>query len=168
VPGQRHRGPAIGRLAHHADVLAGLQQHPEPRPDQGLVVGEQHPYHPASPVRGSVALTSKPPSPRGPAVTSPPTAAARSAIPASPWPCWPGGTPPLEPPAGLEAPATTCRGPWPGRLAGAEPSDAPLAGGCDPLPPSSMTVIPSAAGSSHRRTVARAARPARRRTLVRD
>src|SRR5262249_61780124 len=125
-----------------------------------LVVGEQHAYHPASPVRGSVALTSKPPSPRGPAVTSPPTAAARSAIPASPWPCWPGGTTPREPPAGLGAPATTRRGPWPGRLAGPEPSDAPLARAFDPLPPSSITVIPRPARSDDRPAVAPAAAPA--------
>ena len=40
---------AVGRLAHHLDVVSGLEQDPEPGPDQRLVVGEQHPDHRETP-----------------------------------------------------------------------------------------------------------------------
>jgi hypothetical protein len=42
-PGGGDRLDAVAGLAHHLDVGLGLQDHPEPRPDQLLVVGQQHP-----------------------------------------------------------------------------------------------------------------------------
>jgi hypothetical protein len=41
-PGGRNGLDAVGGVAHHLDVGLGLQDHPEPRPDQLLVVGQQH------------------------------------------------------------------------------------------------------------------------------
>src|SRR5262249_9352817 len=122
------RGTAVGRLRGDADVIGGFQRRGGPGTDQCLVVGEQDADHPAAPLaaNGSRAITSKPPSARGPAVTSPPSAAARSAIPVRPWP----------PPAGRAAAfAAAGRG---GGPASAFPS---------PQPPSSATRIASAPGS---------------------
>jgi hypothetical protein len=38
---------AVGRLAHHAEVVAGVDHHAEAGAHQGLVVGDQHADHPA-------------------------------------------------------------------------------------------------------------------------
>jgi len=52
MPRQPARGrnglDAIGRLAHHSDVGFGRQDEPQPRPDHGLVVGDQDVDHEAS------------------------------------------------------------------------------------------------------------------------
>src|SRR6185295_2710957 len=89
----------VGGLAHHLEVVGGVDEHVEPGADQRLVVREQDPDHGRAPScsacsacaatvppRGSRAATRKPPAGPGPASTVPPTAAARSRIPASPWP----------------------------------------------------------------------------------
>jgi len=94
--GQVHGLPAVGGLTDHLQVLGGVDQDPEPGPDQGLVIGEQHPDHGRTPWAGEAAwpvsvpwtgrraVTWKPPPGRGPACTAPPAAAARSRIPARP------------------------------------------------------------------------------------
>ena len=85
--GQADRLVAVGGLADHLDAVLGVQQRPEPGPDQRLVVGQQHPDH-WSPLssRGRRAWTRKPPPGRGPAVSSPPRAATRSRMPRMPLP----------------------------------------------------------------------------------
>src|SRR5205814_9075757 len=98
------RHGAVGGLADHLDAVLGVQQGREPGPDQGLVVGQQHPDHRGSMgsvFKGRRARTAKPPptSPppftgRGPAVSAPPSAVARSVMPRIPRP------PPLAPPRG--------------------------------------------------------------------
>ncbi len=83
--GAAEGGLAVVGLAHHLDVRLGVEQRPKARPDQRLVVGEQDPDH-AAPSSGSVARTRKPPSGRGPASSSPPSADARSRMPRIPLP----------------------------------------------------------------------------------
>ena len=41
--GLAHGLLAVGGLAHHLDVVLGVEQRPEPGADQRLVVGEQDP-----------------------------------------------------------------------------------------------------------------------------
>src|ERR1017187_4610124 len=43
--GQVHRLGAVDRLADHLKVIGGVDQHVEPGPDQGLVIGQQDPDH---------------------------------------------------------------------------------------------------------------------------
>jgi hypothetical protein len=94
---------AVGHLADHGDVLLDIQQHLEAGAHQRLVVGEQDLDRPVpprfrqslAPVHGEAACsggsgrrarTWKPPPGRGPAVSSPPSSAARSRMPTMPWP----------------------------------------------------------------------------------
>jgi hypothetical protein len=52
----RNRLATVGGLPDDVDVLLGLQDHPEPGPDQALVVGQQDLDHRADP-SGSRART---------------------------------------------------------------------------------------------------------------
>src|SRR5262249_1433993 len=90
---QVDRRRAVVGLAHDLDVVLGVEQHPEPGAHEHLIVGERDPDQPASTAAGSRAQTRKPPENRGPASTCPPTAWARSRMPAMPWP----GPPPPAP-----------------------------------------------------------------------
>ncbi len=63
--------------------MLGVEQGPESGPHQGLVVSEQDPDH-WVPFTGSRAQTRKPPPGRGPAYSSPPSAATRSCMPVIP------------------------------------------------------------------------------------
>ena len=88
---QRHGVDAVGGLADHLEAGLGLQDHPQPGPDERLVVGQQHPdRHTAAGSgagTGSSARTRQPgPSSRGPAVTRPSNRATRSRMPTSPCP----------------------------------------------------------------------------------
>ena len=66
------------RLADDLQVVLGVEDHPEPRAHERLVVGDQdadaHAACTSSRASGSRARTSNPPSARGPASTSPPNA----------------------------------------------------------------------------------------------
>ena len=99
--GQVDRLRAVGGLAHHLEVVGRVDQHVEPGADQRLVVGEQDPDHGAClpPGRGRRLWSAaglvgegqpggdpEAAAGPGPASTAPPTAAARSRIPASPCP----------------------------------------------------------------------------------
>jgi hypothetical protein len=77
------RGAAIAGLADHLHVGLRLDEHPETRPDEGLVVDEEDPGAHAA---GRTAWTSKPPSSRGPAVSRPSWTSTRSRMPTSPSP----------------------------------------------------------------------------------
>ena len=85
-----HRLPAGGRLADHLEIVGGLDQHPKPGAQQGLVVGQQYPGAPGvGAVTGSsgrVAVVTKPPSESGAARSSPPTLPTRSRMPINPKP----------------------------------------------------------------------------------
>src|SRR5262249_28052139 len=72
----------VARLADDRDVVLGIEQRPEPRPHQHLVVGEHDPDHRG----GHAATTRKPPSSAGPASSRPPVATTRSRIPMMPKP----------------------------------------------------------------------------------
>lgn len=100
-----YRLDAVRGLADDAEIGSRVDEHPEPGPDQGLVVGDQHPDltlwtrhraaagiapHRRRSSAGSRATTAKPPSGRAPAVSWPPSIAARSRIPAIPRPGGPG------------------------------------------------------------------------------
>ena len=74
---------AVGGLTDHLDLAGGFQQHPEPGPDQLVVIGKQHPYHTGLPSTGTTPVTLNPP-PSGPARRSPPSAVTRSRIPRKP------------------------------------------------------------------------------------
>src|SRR5207344_240165 len=79
-------GPgAVGRRAGDLDPGHEAEQRHEPLTDDGLIICDHH-AHDAVAHAGTVARTVKNPSSRA-AVTSPPTSAARSAIPVRPWPC---------------------------------------------------------------------------------
>ena len=78
---------AVPRLADDLEVGLGLEDQAEARPHELLVVGQQHAdcsCRAAS--SGSLAWTRKPPSGRGPALSSPPNRPTRSLIPMSPRP----------------------------------------------------------------------------------
>src|SRR5207248_8388939 len=77
---------SVDRLGDDLDIAGRIEQHLEPSADQRLVVGQQHPDHEAAPLVGSEARTWNPWPGRGPAWSSPRTAAARSRMPARPWP----------------------------------------------------------------------------------
>src|SRR5262249_42623482 len=51
VQGLRHADPGrpVGGLTGHLDVGLGVEDHPEAQAEQGLVIDEQDPDHPASP-----------------------------------------------------------------------------------------------------------------------
>ncbi len=88
---------AVGRLPDHGDVIGGLAEHPQPGPDELLllVVDEQYSDHRISSGCGagvgggvgtaSVAARRHPPS-AGPASRCPPTSSTRSRSPTSPKP----------------------------------------------------------------------------------
>ena len=92
--------PSLG-LAHDLDVVLGVEEHPEAGADQGLVVGEDDPDH-ASPLRrpqaggrratGSQARRKPPPGGDRPRRVPPEREAARSRMPARPWPPGPPST----------------------------------------------------------------------------
>ena len=83
-PGEVDGLATVGGLAHHGEVVLGAEDHPEPRPHELLVVGEEDRGHGTS--WGMTALTRKPPSSQGPHSSRPPAAATVSARPASPAP----------------------------------------------------------------------------------
>ena len=106
---QHHVGPlpdrrfdgfrAVLDVADDVDVLLIAQDGAEPGPDQRVVIGDEHadvsrhaPAHPpALPRRGISARTRQPVPLAGPASQLPPSAAARSRMPASPCPAAAGG-----------------------------------------------------------------------------
>ena len=68
-------------------VVLGLDQHPQPHPHQGLVVGQRHrDRHDSSHPSGSTARTTSPPPGRASTSSVPPTARARSPMPRIPLP----------------------------------------------------------------------------------
>ena len=75
-PPRRRRG-----LADDLELRVRAEDHPEPGPDEPLVVGEQDADH-----SGSRARTAKPPSGAGPLASSPPKTATRSRMPSRPCP----------------------------------------------------------------------------------
>ena len=101
--GQRHGLPPVGGLGDHLDIVFGLEQRPDAAADQRLVVGEQDPDQDGSRA-GNSALTRKPPPARDPALSRPPSAAARSRMPISPSPGPPGRGPG---PAGAPSPSSS-------------------------------------------------------------
>jgi hypothetical protein len=84
LAGEAHRFLAVAGLGDHLDVLLGVDDRAQPFAHQVLVVGEQDPDHDAGPLSGRRASTVNPPSPTGPAASSPPRRATRSRIPARP------------------------------------------------------------------------------------
>ena len=94
--GQAQRRIPVAGLGHDLDVRLGLEDHPEPRPDQRLIVRDQDAQRPVGheadgsepTVRssGSHARTAYPPPTRGPASSVPPTRDARSRMPTRPRP----------------------------------------------------------------------------------
>ena len=71
--GHLDRGQPVRRLAGHGHVRLRLEHHPEPGPDQLLVVHQDDPdAHAGSSASGSRATTSYPPPGRGPIRTEPP------------------------------------------------------------------------------------------------
>src|SRR5205823_4953661 len=89
-PGQGHGLVAVTGFPDDFDVGLGVEECPQPPAYQRLIISEHDADHAGSP-RGSSARTAKPRPGRGPAESSPPTEAARSRIPAMPFP--PLGTP---------------------------------------------------------------------------
>ena len=77
-----HRADPVVGLADDLDVVSRGQDEPQPRPDQGVVVDQQH-FHPH---HVSAACTTKSPEPSGPTVRVPPANATRSCSPSSPAP----------------------------------------------------------------------------------
>src|SRR5205823_4361351 len=77
---------AVGRLSDDLDIGGRTEKHLEPGAHERLIVGQQHPDHEMAPFVGSAARTWNPWPGRGPAWSSPRTAAARSRMPARPWP----------------------------------------------------------------------------------
>jgi hypothetical protein len=77
-----HCGGAVGGLPHDGEP-GGLEDQPEPGPDELLVVGDEDAQGTGH-VSGNRAVTVKPPSGAGPRVREPPQEATRSAIPARP------------------------------------------------------------------------------------
>ena len=73
---------AVLGLAHHLDVVVGVEDHAEAGAHEGLVVDDED----ADAHRGRRALTANPPPGRLPAVSSPPRRSTRSRMPTSPWP----------------------------------------------------------------------------------
>jgi hypothetical protein len=66
--GRRHRdaGRPVGGFPGDLDVRFGFQDQPEPHPEQGLIIDQQHPDHGASPASiSSRAETFQPPGSRG-------------------------------------------------------------------------------------------------------
>ena len=99
---------AVGGLPGHLDVGLGVEQRPEPRPDQQP--GRRRAVR-GSPVlldlrdacTGSTASTRNPPSARGPASIVPPSAAARSRIPTRPLPLPPASAPVAGPSSSIRS-----------------------------------------------------------------
>ena len=83
LPRQPDGRGAVCGLADDFDAVLDLQDHPETRPDEGLVIGERDGDHSGC-VRGRWARTSNPPPTRLPAVKVPPNRAARSRMPTRP------------------------------------------------------------------------------------
>ena len=78
---------AVSGLANDLEVGFGLEYQAEARPHELLVVSQQHAHrHARPPLSGSLAWTRKPPSSRGPALSSPPNRLTRSFIPMRPRP----------------------------------------------------------------------------------
>ncbi len=79
VPDQLYRLGAGSGLAGHVDIGCLLDQHPQARADQRLIVGQDDPDgHRAGAGSGSRTAMRKPPPGRGPAEKSPLSSAARS------------------------------------------------------------------------------------------
>src|SRR4051794_4233308 len=84
-----HRFFPVGCLANHGDVVLRVEQCTKAGADESLIVGDDDRDHGCL---GRWAATRNPPPGRGPAVTDPPKAIARSRIPTMPFP--PFGEPP--------------------------------------------------------------------------
>src|SRR5581483_10072281 len=89
---ERYRLMAVAGLGDDLDVLAGVEQRSQSAADQALIVGQQRADHRPDPA-GRRALISKPPPTRRVTSSEPPTASARSRIPAMPLPGPPSGRP---------------------------------------------------------------------------
>src|SRR4029453_9125806 len=85
APHQLHRIPPVGGLTQHSKA-AGLQQQPQPGPDQMLVVGDHHGGRHEFMGSGRVAVSSNTPSAPDPYESVPPKTAPRSRIPTRPSP----------------------------------------------------------------------------------
>lgn len=83
--GRIDRFQAVGRLTDHLDTRLRIEDHRESRPDEILVVGDEHAdRHRPTAVRGSTTSTDQPRSESGPAANVPPSSVARSVIPTKP------------------------------------------------------------------------------------
>src|SRR5687767_9402276 len=84
---ERHCFAPIGCLADDFDLGLSVEDHPEPGPDDLLIVGKEHSDgHEWPPPLGSTACTVHPRLRFGPASRVPPSSFARSAMPISPNP----------------------------------------------------------------------------------
>ncbi len=132
VPGDQrgHLRPVRG-LGDDPQVRLGVEDGPQPDPDQFVVVDDQHVHaHPSAPI-GSRTRT-RHTSPSTPAVTRPPSNSTRSRIPISPRPPPGAAAPPdadratalinsISRPSG-DTSTRTVTGPWPCRAALVNPS----------------------------------------------
>ncbi len=85
--GEIYRVHTVGGVPDDLDVRLRIEDHGESRPDEILIVGNDHSYrHPGCPCFGSTALTVHPRPRFGPASSEPPWREARSLIPTSPYP----------------------------------------------------------------------------------
>src|SRR5699024_2888433 len=123
----RHRLCPVGGLPDALHVVGGVDHHPQTAADQGLVVGEQDLDHlvslhlsqrrPSWDGSGRVAVTSKPPPVRGPALNVPLIAFTRSRIPLRPepppsvpdWPPIPSSATLIRSSSGLDSTVTVAR-----------------------------------------------------------
>src|SRR4029453_16873595 len=85
LAGGEDRREAVRGLADDLEARLGLEDHPEARAYERLVVGDQDLRH-ALLSSGRWALTTKPPPFRGPDSSEPPTSDTRSRSPAGPCP----------------------------------------------------------------------------------
>src|SRR5690606_38406092 len=81
-------GRSVSGVTHHLYLGVGVEESGEPLPDHCLIVADEDPDHCST---GRLASTTKRPSARPRALTLPPTAVARSAMPVSAWPGGLGG-----------------------------------------------------------------------------
>src|SRR6266545_887180 len=82
-----HSLASVGGFAGDFEVGFGVEKRAEAGADDRLVFGEQDAdRHRFAGLSGSRAWTCQPPRSAGPALTSPPSAAARSRMPRNPWP----------------------------------------------------------------------------------
>ena len=78
-------GVTVGGLTDDTKVGRRIDQDPEARPHQRLVVDDDDGDHVMTASRGRLAMTANPPPGRNPALRVPPKSATRSRMPTMPW-----------------------------------------------------------------------------------